>query len=119
MIQRSLAALGWVGLALIVYVTLCPIGSRPEVAGVHWDHFGAFALLGFAFAVAYPRRLGFVVLIVIGSAAILELMQLITVDRHARLIDALVKEGGGICGIIVGRLLYAIGRSQLVAAKPW
>jgi hypothetical protein len=117
MIQRSLAPLGWVGLASIVYVTLCPVGSRPEVTDVHWEHFGAFAVLGLAFAVAYPRRIGLVFLIVMGSALILELMQLMTVDRHARLIDAMVKEGGGLCGIVIGRLALAFTRSRLIAAK--
>jgi hypothetical protein len=85
---------------------------------VHWEHFGAFAVLGLLFATAYPRGIGLVILMVMGSALILELMQLMTVDRHARLIDVLVKEGGGLCGIVIGWLAHAYARSQLIAAKP-
>jgi len=118
MIQRFLAALGWVVLAFIVYATLCPIGSRPEVANVHWEHFATFAVLGLAFAGAYPSRMGFAILIVMGSALLLELAQLVTVDRHARLIDAMVKECGGLCGIVAGWLACTLARSQSMAAKP-
>jgi hypothetical protein len=118
MIQRSLAALGWIGLAFIIYVTLCPVESRPQVASaVHWEHFGAFAVIGFALAVGHPRRLGLVILVVMGSALVLELMQLLTVDRHARVIDALVKEAGGLFGIVLGRLGCAFARLRSVAVN--
>lgn len=117
MIQRSLAALGWIGLALIIYVSLCPVESRPHVAAVHWEHFGAFAIIGLAFAVGHPRRLGLVILVVMGSALILELMQLLTVDRHARLIDAFVKEAGGLFGIAMGRFACAFARLRSAAAN--
>jgi hypothetical protein len=53
--------------------------------------------------VAYPRRGMFVWFVVIGSAAFLELMQLVTIDRHARLVDAFEKMVGGSLGIFVGR----------------
>ena len=118
MIQRSLAALGWIGLAFIIYVTLCPLESRPQVAAaVHWEHFGAFAVIGFALAVGHPRRLGLVILVVMGSALILELMQLLTVDRHARLIDALVKEAGGVVGIVMGRFACALAQLRSALAS--
>jgi len=55
---------------------------------------------------------------VMGSALLLELAQLVTVDRHARLIDAMVKECGGLCGIVAGWLGCTLARSQSMAAKP-
>ncbi|CAN7492070.1 hypothetical protein LJR220_004471 [Bradyrhizobium sp. LjRoot220] len=43
---------GWLALAFIAYATLSPIDSRPVVAGVQFEHFAAFALLGLALGLA-------------------------------------------------------------------
>jgi hypothetical protein len=82
MIQRISTIVGWLGLAFIVYVTLSPIEYRPVVA------------------------------IILGSAFGLEALQLLTPDRHARVIDALVKAAGGICGIGFGQLRQLFLRAQ-------
>ncbi|WP_244464058.1 hypothetical protein [Bradyrhizobium japonicum] len=58
--------------------------------------------VGLLFCFAYPRRTLLVLLLVIGSAACLELMQLATADRHARLADALEKMAGGSLGLAAG-----------------
>jgi VanZ family protein len=104
MIQRVSIIAGWLALAFIVYVTLSPIEARPALAGLQFDRFAAFALLGLAFGLAYPNRLFLVVVIVVGSAVSLEMLQLLTPDRHGRILDALVKAAGGICGIGAGQL---------------
>jgi hypothetical protein len=52
--------------------------------------------MGLAFGLAYPNRLRLVVVIVFGSAFGLEALQLLTPDRHGRILDALVKASGGI-----------------------
>jgi VanZ family protein len=104
MIQRVSIIAGWLALAFIVYVTLSPVEARPALAGLQFDRFAAFALLGLAFGLAYPNRLFLVVVIVLGSAVSLEVLQLLTPDRHGRILDALVKAGGGICGIGAGQL---------------
>lgn len=96
--------MGWVALGFIVYATLSPIKDRPVIAGLQFEHFAAFALLGLAFALGYPRRTVLIIAIVIGSAFTLEALQLLTPDRHGRLIDALVKAAGGLAGIGVTRL---------------
>jgi hypothetical protein len=111
MIQRVATIVGWLALAFIVYATLSPINARPVVAGLHVEHFAAFAVVGLAFAWGYPNRPFVVVAIVVGSAFALEAMQLLTPDRHGRILDALVKGAGGICGIGVGQL------GQLVVAQ--
>jgi hypothetical protein len=104
MIQKTFGVAGWLALAFVAYVTLCPIGARPVLAGPQVEHFAAFALIGFVFGLAYPTRLFFVVVIVVGSAFALEALQLLTPDRHGRLLDAMVKAAGGVCGITVGQL---------------
>jgi VanZ family protein len=105
MIQRVSVIAGWLALAFIVYATLSPIGARPVLASPHREHFAAFALMGLAFGLAYPNRVLLVVVIVVGAAAGLEALQVLTPDRHGRVIDALVKALGGSCGISIGQLL--------------
>jgi VanZ family protein len=117
MIQRVSIIAGWLALAFIVYATLSPIDARPVVAGPHYEHFAAFALTGFAFGLAYPNRILLVVAIVVGSAFGLEALQLLTPDRHGRVVDALVKAAGGICGISVGQLMSFLLRTRLSRAS--
>lgn len=104
MIQRLSLIAGWLALAFIVFATLSPIEDRPVVAGLQFEHFAAFALLGLAFALGYRSRTLLIIAVVIGSAFTLEALQLLTPDRHARVLDALVKAAGGMCGIGVGRI---------------
>jgi hypothetical protein len=106
MIQKISTAVGWLGLAFIVYATLSPISARPVVAGPQLEHFAAFALTGLAFGLAYPHRFLLVVALVLGSAFGLEALQLLTPDRHGRLLDAVMKAAGGICGISAGQLIW-------------
>jgi VanZ family protein len=70
----------------------------------HFEDFAAFAVMGLAFGLAYANRLLLVIAIVFGSAFRLEALQLLTPDRHGRILDALVKASGGLCGIGVGQL---------------
>jgi hypothetical protein len=112
MIQKVSIAAAWLALAFIVYATLSPIDDRPVIASAHLEHFAAFGLVGFAFALAYPHRLLLVVAIVVGSAFGLEALQLLTPDRHGRLIDAVVKATGGICGISAGQLVSSLLRTR-------
>jgi VanZ family protein len=86
-------------------VTLSPIDARPVLSAPHLEHFAAFALMGLAFALAYPDRVLLVVVIVVGSAGGLEALQLLTPDRHGHAADAFVKALGGISGISVGQVL--------------
>lgn len=105
MIQRISVVTGWLTLAFIVYVTLSPIDARPVLSPPYLEHFAAFAMMGLAFALAYPDRVLLVVALVVGSAVGLEALQLLTPDRHGRAADAFVKALGGISGISVGQVL--------------
>jgi VanZ family protein len=116
MIQRLSVIAGWLALAFIAFATLSPIEARPSVGSTHLEHFIAFALVGLAFALAYPNRILLVVVIVVGAAFGLEALQLLTPDRHARASDALVKSLGGISGICTGQLLYFLLRVKPIQA---
>ena len=112
MIQRLSSIVGWLALAFIGYATLSPIVDRPVLATPHFEHFAAFALVGFSFGLAYPRRLVLIAFLVLISAFGLEAMQLLTPDRHGRLIDAVIKAVGGICGIGISQLGLLVLRAQ-------
>ena len=115
--QKVSILVGWVALAFIVYATLSPIKDRPVIASLQLEHFAVFALLGLAFALGYPRRTVLIVGIVIGSAFTLEALQLLTPDRHGRLLDALVKAAGGLSGIGMTRLGLPILEARFSRTK--
>jgi VanZ like family len=110
MVQRLSAIAGWLALAFVIFATLSPIGMRPSIGNSHLEHFAAFGLIGLAFAMAYPSRILLIVAIVVGAVLGLEVLQLLTPDRHARATDAFVKALGGISGICAGQLIYFLVR---------
>lgn len=99
-LRRAAAAFGWLLLGLVAYSTLSPIGMRPHIGTwVHVERFGAYGLMGFLFATAFPRRIPLVLGMVLGAAAGFELLQTLPADRHARLEDLAVKMAGAACGV--------------------
>ncbi len=117
MVQRVSTIAGWLVFAFIVFATLSPINDRPVVAGAQLEHFAAFAVLGLAFGLAYPKRVVLVVILILVSAFGLEALQLLTADRHARLLDAVVKAAGGVCGIGIVQLAQLALRTQVKRAS--
>jgi VanZ family protein len=102
--QKLVAIAAWALLCFLAYASVSPIGARPTLPSpTSLEHIAAFATVGFLFQLAYPRHGMFVWFIVLGSAALFELLQLVTIDRHARLVDAFEKMAGGSMGIFVGR----------------
>jgi VanZ family protein len=105
MFWKLIAAAAWGCLAFIIYATLSSLSERPELTSSETDlivaveRFGAYALLGILFMVTYPRRIKFVCLLVLGSAVLLEFLQIFVPDRDARILDALEKLAGGVVGI--------------------
>ena len=61
--------------------------------------------MGLLFALAYPNRPVRAVLIVVGSAILLEILQLLTSDRHGRLVDAMTKVTGAASGVMLARFM--------------
>src|SRR5829696_2032417 len=82
-IAVAYATLTHVGFVYRIYFKLSPFLMRPAMQTyAHFEHVIAFALLGFLFGFAYPRRLILVCCIVFGAAALLEVLQTMTPDRH-------------------------------------
>ncbi|GGE17945.1 hypothetical protein GCM10011390_41420 [Aureimonas endophytica] len=102
----------WGMIAAIVFVTVCPIGLRPPTeTTVNLDRALAFALLGAAFALAYPKR-GLALLILLPLAAFgIETLQYLSASRHPQLADASYKALGAAIGVCLGRLTLAIAKA--------
>ncbi|MGH6714889.1 MAG: VanZ family protein [Bradyrhizobium sp.] len=95
-LSRSVA---WLLAAAVTFVTLGPPQLRPHTdLGQIGEHTLAFVPIGLAFAFAYPRHRGPAVTIAVVLTGALELLQLVTPGRHARLqdfvVDALATLGG-------------------------
>jgi hypothetical protein len=113
MVQKLTAIAAWMILAFIAYATISPIQDRPTLpTSSNFEHFAAFAVLGGLFCLAYPRQIILVCLIVIGSAILLELIQLLTHDRHGRIQDAIEKMAGGAFGILGGRVFLYFAKAS-------
>lgn len=96
----------WLLLAAILFVTVSPAEMRPVTAEpADFERFGAFAALGFAFSIGYPRHRLLVVCLVVGAAFLFEAAQLLAPGRHAHLEDAIAKAVGGMGGIIAGAII--------------
>ena len=60
----------------------------------------------------YPRRTSAVLIFVLGSAALLGVLQLLTPDRHARILDAVQKIAGGVSGVVAARAILYVDRAR-------
>lgn len=97
-----LRVIAWLLLAGLIFVTLSPINLRPiSPLPTQFERAIALAIVGCAFALAYPKRLPVVVVLVLGSTVLLELLQVLSPSRHGRVIDVAVKLAGGGFGIVV------------------
>jgi hypothetical protein len=109
MLHRLLAIAAWTAIALIVFVTISPLEMRPVVAAdPDIERFGAFAVLGVLFGLAYPRRLVIDASFVVLAAGVLEAIQLVTRDRHGHLADAFVKAAGGAFGVAIALIILIV-----------
>jgi hypothetical protein len=59
-------------------------------------------IIGFVFALAYPRHFVLLAILLIGATALLELTQVLEPSRHGRWLDFGVKAFGGIVGLMIG-----------------
>jgi hypothetical protein len=114
MLHKKLAPMtAWACLLFVASVTLSPVYLRPRLMEaepaliVILERAGAFAVIGFLFSVSYTRTT-LVCLLVLGSAVILELLQLVVPDRDARVIDAVEKLIGGGVGIIAAKIMWPL-----------
>ena len=109
----ALRILAWLLLAGLVVATLSPIGLRPiSPLPTQVERAVALLLVGFVFALAYPRRLALVAIIVLGATVLLELLQLLAPSRHSGLADVTVKLLGGGIGLACGAAINAFRRAH-------
>jgi hypothetical protein len=101
---RGSRALAWALAAAIVILSVIPPSLRPETGAPHnLEHFTIFALCGLAFGFGYR---GIIVLEAVGLTALagaVELLQLVTPGRHARLADFAIDAIAGCVGMLIGR----------------
>lgn len=101
-----LKILAWLLLAALVVVTIGPIGWRPiSPLPTQLERALALLLIGIVFALAYPRRILLVGLLLVGATALLELTQVFEPSRHGRWLDLGVKVAGGVVGLAIGTVL--------------
>jgi VanZ family protein len=106
MLHKLLATAAWAAFAVLVFVTISPLGMRPVVtANPNIERFAAFAIVGLLFGFAYPTRLALDTLFIVIAAGTLEALQLITPDRHGHVADALVKAAGGTSGVMLALII--------------
>src|ERR1700704_4874002 len=118
-IAITYATLAHVGFVYSIYYKLSPILMRPEMRTyAHLEHIIAFAVVGALFSFAYPRRTILVCCIVFGGAALLEILQTLTPDRHGTLVDALEKMAGGAAGIFLARSILQFGSGRGPQGSP-
>ena len=89
----------WLLVLAIVIFTAAPIAFRPVTgASVSLERFAAFAAIGTAFCLGYPRHRLQIIVLLIGMIALLEISQNYVPGRHGRLPDGLVKMSGALIG---------------------
>jgi hypothetical protein len=99
----------WSALAAIVTVTVSPIQMRPgDILSVDLDRALAFGLLAAILMIAYPRHATGVGVLVVAGAGAIELLQLLSPSRHARIDDALIKAAGAAGGMALALLYNAL-----------
>lgn len=95
----------WGLLAALAFVTLSPIGLRPEVGPADLERACAYAAFGVLAGLAYPRQRIAILAMVVVAAGMLELGQELSASRHARFADFLVKAGSGVAGWCLASLV--------------
>ncbi|WP_420961835.1 VanZ family protein [Brucella sp. IR073] len=107
-----LRCLAWLVLIAILIVTVGPIRLRPVTGEpVDLERFFAFFIVGTLFALAYPRHWLSVLVLVVGSAALFELLQRLAPERHGEAADFVIKAAGGFIGVGLGSLARRLIRS--------
>ena len=83
--------LAWIGLLLIVVLSVVPAADRPVTEfRPEFEHFAAFALVGGAFALGYDLSWGRLMLLALFFCGGIELLQVPLPTRHARVSDFVI-----------------------------
>jgi VanZ family protein len=108
--RRIAQATGWILLFAIVVVSFAPPELRPETNLPNdLEHAAIFFLAGCAFGVGYANGfLGWLYSGLIGTTAVIEIVQLAIPGRHARLLDFVVDAVSIAIGLAIGARLARI-----------
>src|SRR3954453_2426813 len=113
MSRKLIILAAWCVLGSIIFVTLSPIGLRPETGSVSAERLLAYGLLGTLFFMAYPQHFLRVITLILVVASVLELLQHLTPDRHGHVADAGEKIVGGVAGASIARLAQLLFRARV------
>lgn len=118
-LRRVLAMLGWLLLAGLIFATLAPIEWRPRLVSIGPDteRFAAYCLFAFCITLAYPRWRWPILVAGLLFILSLEAGQYITASRHGRLMDALVKGAGFLCGFGLAAALERLAHRRQQAGS--
>lgn len=113
MITKSARAAAWLLVLGALIVTLGPQNVRPYTGIDHdLEHALAFALVGLAFGLGYPRhRVPLIVLAIVGTG-LMEILQQWVPGRHANVRDFAVNGLGACTGIAAAAQLDMLRRRR-------
>src|SRR3954470_18196386 len=96
----------WLLVLAIAVFTLAPIEFRPVTAApVSLERFTAFATVGAAFCLGYPKHCLPILVLLLGIVGFLEVAQNYVPARHGRLPAGLVKAAGAFIGVSFATLI--------------
>jgi len=111
-LRRFLILAAWLLLGGIAFVTLSPIGLRPETGlSANVERLAAWLLVGLTFGLAYPRQRIAIAIVLVVAAVGFEVAQHFAIGRHGRALDASVKVIGAGVGLAMSIAAERIGRS--------
>jgi hypothetical protein len=97
--------------ARLKHLAICPRKVDFSCFGYH-PYLESRLTIQEKWVLSYPSRPMRAVLIVVGSAILLEILQLLTPDRHARVIDAMIKVAGAASGITLAHWHSILGKQN-------
>ena len=101
-----LRIIAWLLAAAAAFATLGPPEFRPQShLGRHEEHALAFALIGLAFGLAYARHRLLISVIAVVVTGTIEILQMWTPGRHARLGDFVIDAVAACAGIAIAAAL--------------
>lgn len=109
MTRTAFRLAAWALLAAIVVLTIGPGELRPATgASAQFERAGIFLIVGILFALAYPRHIGWALVLIVFATVGLEMLQNLLPERHGRGTDALAKLAGAAIGLGIGWLAIRI-----------
>lgn len=115
MLEKVAVGLGTCFLLVTIFASWSPPGLRPVTSfSVGWEHIAAFGILGGCWGFAFPRRTFQLMLLLVMTAIILEVGQIVVPGRHARLIDVATKIVGAGVGTLIALLIRTIAQGDTV-----